>query len=170
MYLSRWVSDSLWERKGGKKKKPALCYHQKKHSPGIDCQNWKMHGKPSSATLSFCTWVGWTQKETGALIFSRTDRMLALCGGKNIHCLPDTVLSLCSDPIFLLSNKYFWSTYCVLVHLLGAGEEIYIIYVCIYISPFLCWFSVHFIITVSFSSQWAGLIAAGPKGQKHTET
>ena len=49
-------------------------------------------------------------------------------------------------------------------------RNIYVIYVCTYMSPFLCWFSVHFIITASFSSQWACLIAAGPKGQKHTET
>lgn len=63
--------------------------------------------------------------------------MLALHGGKNIHCLPFTVLSLSSNQFFHLFSKYFWSTYCVLVHL-GAGE--YNIYVL-----FLCWFSVHFI-------------------------
>lgn len=54
--------------------------------------------------------------------------MLALHGGKDIHCLPDTVLSLSSNLIFHLLSRYFWSTCYVLVHL-GAGEYNIILYI-----------------------------------------
>lgn len=131
-----------------RKKAPCLRYHQKKHSTVIDCLSWKMPGKPSHPTVSFCKWRGWTQKENGTLIFSGRDRMLALCGGKNIYCVPDTVLSLSSNLIFHLFNKYFWSTYCVLVHL-GTREEIYVfctymLYIYTYISILLLVLSIFY--------------------------
>lgn len=73
---------------------PGVCCHQKKHNTVIDCQSWKMPGKPSTLVSP------WAEGETGprtedrALIFSGPDRMLVLGGGKNPHCLRDAVLSL----------------------------------------------------------------------------
>lgn len=143
--------------RGEKSARPVLP-PKKAHSTVMDCRSCSVPRKPSNPAVPFCKWRGRTQKENGTWISSGTDRMLALHGGENIHRLPDTVLSLSSNPIFHLFRKYFWSTCCVLVHP-GAGEYVL----------FLCWSSVPFIITVSVSSQGACLIAAGPEGQEHTE-
>lgn len=101
-----------------------------------------MPGKPSALVSP------WPKGETGprtedrTVIFSGPDRMLALGGGKNAPCLPDAVLSLNLDLISsFIQQKQIRSTYCVLVHLIGSGEEIHT-----YI--FLCQFLVHFKITI----------------------
>lgn len=96
------------------------------------------------------------------LIFSGPNRMLALHGGKNAHCLLDSVLFLSSNLILHLFKKVFMEhLLCACTPTRSWGENVYV-----YID--ICWFSVHFII-ISFISQWTCLIAAGPKGEKHTE-
>lgn len=80
------------------------------------------------------------------LIFSGPNRMLALHGGKNAHCFPDSVLFLNSNLILHLFKKVFMEhLLCACIPIRSWGGKMYMY-------TYICWFSVHFII-ISFISQ-----------------